>query len=223
MAAGPKSFGPPRPRVLVTGFGPFPGAPANPTEWLVTTLAADPPAFAGEAELHVEVLPVEYEAVPARLAAFGAGCAPDIAIHFGLSARARGFTLERLARNEVRAKRPDNAGHWRPGGPICQGALDIPSTLPLEMIHRALSAADLPVFWSDDAGGYLCNYLFYLSCAQSAPGFAPAMAGFIHVPMLAGGGQDTAHAMRPNDMLEGARRIITTCIERWREGRAARL
>jgi len=31
------------PKLLVTGFGPFPGAPENPTEVLMRSLAAEPP------------------------------------------------------------------------------------------------------------------------------------------------------------------------------------
>ncbi len=38
------------PRLLITGFGPFPGAPENPTERLVKALAAEPAeAFGADA------------------------------------------------------------------------------------------------------------------------------------------------------------------------------
>ena len=48
------------PRVLVTGFEPFPGAPVNPTEWLVGRLSGMPPAIAGMRAFRAEMLPVAY-------------------------------------------------------------------------------------------------------------------------------------------------------------------
>ena len=35
------------PRILITGFGPFPGAPVNPTAAMIEALAADPAALDG--------------------------------------------------------------------------------------------------------------------------------------------------------------------------------
>ena len=51
-----------RPRVLITGFGPFPGVPDNPSSWLAEALAAGAAAQA-DAELHARVLPTEWQAV----------------------------------------------------------------------------------------------------------------------------------------------------------------
>lgn len=172
------------PRVLVTGFGPFPGAPVNPTEGLINALAHQRLSLPGDGPLALDVLPVDYAAVPERLSALGRDFSPDVAIHFGLSERARGFTLERLARNEIRAEKPDIRGDRGEGGRIRDGAGDLDSTLPLAEIEQDLVAKDLPVYWSDDAGGYLCNYLFFLSQGRFCAGFAPSMAGFVHVPPL---------------------------------------
>lgn len=205
-----------RPRLLVTGFGPFPGAPVNPTEKLIEALAADPAALDGLAEFRTEVLPVEYAAVPGRLDALGAEFAPDIAIHFGLSAEAQGFTLEKRAQNVVATGRPDNAGDLPAETTIMPGGGDLAATLPLEPIHAALAAKGLPVSWSDDAGGYLCNYLFYLSCARLRAAFAPCMAGFIHVPPLRTPGEGgPANAMSLDELLAGALAVIETCVGEW--------
>ncbi|CAN5508237.1 hypothetical protein BH18THE1_BH18THE1_12280 [soil metagenome] len=40
------------------------------------------------------------------------------------------------------------------------------STLPLERIYRSLMDRNIPVTMSDDAGKYICNYVFYLACHQ---------------------------------------------------------
>ena len=203
-----------RPRILITGFTPFPGAPVNPTAHLIRALAADPGDIAALGELRLDILPVEYAAVPGRLEALGAAFAPDIAMHFGLSARATGFTLERLARNANATGRADNAGAL-PTPAIFDGEDDLPATLPLDAIAARLEGEGLPVAWSDDAGGYLCNYTFYLACSPRFAAFAPAMAGFIHVPPGADPSVAHPHAMALDDLVRGARLIVAECAAAW--------
>ncbi len=200
-------------KVLVTGFGPFPGAPDNPTDWLVSQLAADPPGGEGIAAFHADVLDVEYDLVGPRLSQLGSSFAPDIAIHFGLAAEASGFRLERVARNSHAGARPDNAGRLPPALRICEGPDTLPSTLPLSAIAAGLATAGLPVEWSDDAGGYLCNAVFVLSRFHACEGLRPTMSGFVHVPLLAGQEGARPGAMEAGDLLRGAHLIITAAIE----------
>ena len=200
------------PRILVTGFGPFPGAPDNPTAWLVSELAANPPAGEGIAAFHAEMLDVEYDLVGPRLSQLGASFAPDIAIHFGLAAEASGFRLERVARNSHAGARPDNAGRLPPSLRICDGPDTLPSTLPLEAIAAALESSGLPVQWSDDAGGYLCNTVFVLSRFHACKGLRPTMSGFVHVPLLAGQEGAKPGAMNADDLLRGARLVIAATL-----------
>ncbi|RST87384.1 pyroglutamyl-peptidase I [Aquibium carbonis] len=200
-------------RVLVTGFEPFPGAPVNPTETLVAALRAEPPAFDGVAAFRAEILPVDFDAVGPRLSAIGRDFAPDIAIHFGLANECAGFRLERLARNRFLADRPDNAGVLREAGTVCDGAETFASRLPLEAIHARLAAMGLPVEWSDDAGGYLCNMVFVLSRAHACEGFAPGMSGFVHVPLT---GEGAAFRLSDAGLLAGALAVVGECVEAWR-------
>ncbi len=93
------------PRLLVTGFEPFPGAPLNPTEWLVGGLRAPSTGSEGIAAFRAEVLPVDYAQVGPRLSEIGKDFRPDIAIHFGLAKECRGFRLERIARNSFAGAR----------------------------------------------------------------------------------------------------------------------
>jgi pyroglutamyl-peptidase len=204
-----------RPRILVTGFSVFPGAPVNPTEKLIAALRADPGLLPAAADIRLEILPVEYGVVPGLLETFGREFAPDIAIHFGLSAKATGFTLERLARNEIAANRADNSGIQPRAARIIDGAGDFASTLPLNAIHGALAAAGLPVAWSDDAGGYLCNYLFYLSLSGDFPAFAPEFSGFVHVPPLKESEPGNPHAIPLADLVRGAAIIVQASVAAW--------
>jgi pyroglutamyl-peptidase len=194
-------------RVLVTGFEPFPGAPVNPTEWLVGALRREPPAGDGIAAFRAEVLPVDYVKVGPRLSEIGREFRPDIAIHFGLAAECSGFRLERVARNSFAGARADNAGAMPEARAICDGPETLPSGLPLDAIRDALAAAGLPVEWSDDAGAYLCNMVFTLSRAHACEGFAPAMSGFVHVPPT-GEGRPLGNAQ----LLAGALAIIEEAV-----------
>jgi pyroglutamyl-peptidase len=209
-----------RPRILITGFTPFPGAPVNPTEHLIQSLRRRPDWLESLGEIRLDVLPVEYAAVPGALAAIGHDFAPDIAIHFGLSARATGFTLERLARNANAVGRIDNAGEAPPPR-IFEGEPDLPSTLPLEAIAERLAGQGLPVAWSDDAGGYLCNYTFYLACSPRFEACAPAMAGFVHVPPLGDADAANPYALSLAQLEAGARIVVGTCAAHWQAARAA--
>lgn len=206
------------PRILITGFSVFPGAPVNPTERLIAALRADPSLLPVGADIRLEVLPVEYGIVPGALESLGRNFKPDIAIHFGLSVKATGFTLERLARNEIAANRADNSGAQPQAACIIDGAGHCSSTLPLDAIHAALFRENLPADWSDDAGGYLCNYIFYLSRSPDFPAFAPEVSGFIHVPPLKESEPGNPHALPLADLVRGAALIVSVCARAWADG-----
>ncbi len=205
------------PRVLVTGFESFPGAPVNPTAWLAATLALQPPSGLPGSHFRTAVLPVDYRAVRGALETAAAGFDPDIAIHFGLAASCRGFRLERTGRNRFASAPLDNRGWRPPDGPIVDGAATFQPTLPLLEVHAALTAAGLPVEWSDDAGGYMCNAAMVLSLAGLIPGLAPKFSGFVHVP-LAGKGAP----LSPAQLLVGARIVIATAVGAFRGPEASR-
>ncbi len=202
------------PRILVTGFEPFPGAPVNPTEALVTRMREKPPSL-GTIDFRAEVLPVDYASVGPRLTAIAAAFQPDIALHFGLAAECGGFRLERQARNRLIAAKPDNRGVVPADGPICAGPEILAATLPLGDIHAALTAAGLPASWSDDAGGYLCNAVLTLSLAKACDGFAPSMSGFVHVPDVGDG-----MALSAADFDRGVEIILSVIIATWRGAEA---
>lgn len=203
------------PRILVTGFSAFPRAPVNPTEELIGLIDAQGWAPAG-AVLRTAVLPVEYARVPGLLGEIGAAFRPDIAVHFGLAETAKGFRLERTARNRSSLDKPDAAGRPPPSRTIVRGGGPIASGLPLEAIAAALRQRGLPVQFSSNAGEYLCNHTFYIACGRTQPGYAPAMAGFVHVPFL-----DTQLALlgergaglaclSQRALLDGAKAIVET-------------
>jgi pyroglutamyl-peptidase len=202
-------------RLLATGFTPFPGAPVNPTEHLMRHFMDNPPDLGAGVDMRFAVLPVSYSgAIPALEEAAGE-FDPHIAVHFGLAAQTPGFRLERTARNEIASSNPDNEATVPTASCICDGAGHHPSTLPLADIHVALSAHNLPVVWSDDAGGYLCNYVFYHSAGGLCRNIRAAMSGFIHVgPVDPPGASAGASCLDFRNLVEGAEIIMRSCIRR---------
>lgn len=76
-------------RVLLTGFGPFPGASINPSAWLAETLPERVRNLDGD--LYVRVLPTEWAQVAHLASHLHETLQPRVTIHFGLSQSARGF------------------------------------------------------------------------------------------------------------------------------------
>ena len=172
------------PHLLVTGFGPFPGAPANPAAGLARALVRlRRPALAGTRR-SLRIIPTRWEEATAFPTALE-DLAPDIVLMIGLAARRRAVCIELLGRNRTRLF-PD-AARQRPAGPLFERG-GPPSRRcaadPAPLLH-ALARAGLPAKLSRDAGGYVCNALSW-----HAYGWAqgPRLAVFVHVPRPGVGG-----------------------------------
>ena len=170
--------------VLITGFGPFPGAPFNPTGPLVERLARmRRPALAG-VTIVPHVFKTSYEAVDRDLPKLIARHKPDALLMFGLAPRAKTLRIETRARNAL-ALLPDVSGQSLRRHAIVRGG---PSAMTLPARARHLFAASrtarIPLVVSRDAGRYLCNYLCWRA-AEAAVRDGPRIASFVHVPPVA--------------------------------------
>jgi pyroglutamyl-peptidase len=171
-----------RATVLLTGFGPFPGIPANATSILVPKLAdAAQVAFPGIA-FETRTLPTEWAAGLDHLTDLYSSIAPSVALHFGVSSRARGFEIEARGRNRS-ALIPDAAGVIPPNTALSQDGPDyLASTVPLNEIVFRLRRRGLPAFVSRDAGAYLCNAALYTALDLARREARDLRIGFVHVP-----------------------------------------
>lgn len=205
-----------KPKILITGFSAFPGAPENPTQVLVSLFDQHSAELEASADITAALLPTEYAYVEAEFMVLMNRVNPDIALHFGLDQQATGFTLEQTARNICNIERLDNAGA-APKSPEIdpKGPANLPGNLPLLGIRRALADASLPVEMSEDAGGYVCNYLFYRSRQLAREN---TLSGFIHVPLLNTQTDDNKLGTLTQDQLwAGAVVIIKTVISEWQQ------
>jgi pyroglutamyl-peptidase len=170
-----------KPRVLITGFGPFPGVTDNPSSWLVEMLATQ--HSAPDFKLDARVLPTEWENV-ALIHRLYETVQPHVMIHFGVSEDLPVFAIERSAHNRV-SPRTDARGATPDGRKIREGGptrFDTP--FPAAKLAAHLRRTGIAARTSRSAGEYLCNFLYYhsLDWAFRQETVPPVL--FVHVPPL---------------------------------------
>lgn len=171
--------------ILVTGFGPFPGAPFNPTGPLVERLARLRQPALVDVQIFSHIFPTSYRAVDQDLPKLIAKYKPSALLMFGLAARTKSLRIETRARNAL-AFLPDVSGQALGRNSILHGgpaALTLP--LPVRPLLTAARQACVPVVLSRDAGRYLCNYLCWRAAEAIANDGGPQLAAFVHVPAVA--------------------------------------
>jgi pyroglutamyl-peptidase len=218
-------------RILITGFGPFPGAPFNPTQPLVARLLRlRRPAF-GDVERTGHIFPVTYQAVDRELPELLGRHRPHALLMFGLASRTPFVRVETRARNAVTTLWPD-ADHARVRkGSIVGDAGAMMFGPHTARLLRAALATGVDVRASRDAGSYLCNYLSWRAIeavaagqaqASNDPGDGPRLAAFVHVPPVArdSGAQRNATIDRvtPEQLVDAGEAILLEMVKLTRQG-----
>jgi pyroglutamyl-peptidase len=162
--------------VIVTGFEPFDQRAVN-RSWEVVAALPDAPG------LEKLQLPVDFaalrELVPALVARAGRAL-----VLVGESASAESVEVERIALNVADARIPDNRGaqprfeELVPEAPLARYA-----RWDAGRVVDLLAAAGVPARVSHHAGTYACNASLYLALEAAARYDAPAIIGFLHVPV----------------------------------------
>jgi pyroglutamyl-peptidase len=167
-------------RALLIGFGPFPGAPFNPSAVLVKALARQRRPALAEIGCTTHVFATTYAAVDRDLPRLFAQ-KPDIILMFGLAGRRRHLCIETRARNAVTVLFPDASGHHPRRGVIVPGAeAALRGAAP--GLLGALRRYPIPARLSRDAGRYLCNYAYWRAL-ERARGGRP-LVQFVHIPSV---------------------------------------
>jgi pyroglutamyl-peptidase len=197
-------------RVLITGFGPFPGAPFNPSAALAKGLARrQRPALAG-IERATHIFATTYASVDRELPKLFAQ-KPDIVLMFGVAGRRRQLCIETRARNAVSLLFPDASGH-RPLRDVIK--LHGPATLTGNApFARLAGAAGKQARLSRDAGNYLCNYVYWRALEQMR-GTRP-LVQFVHIPPVSTKPRPRRRSNRPPtlaQLLKPAEAILIALI-----------
>lgn len=175
--------------MLLTGFEPFDGAQANPSERAARRLHGRQVA---RHRVVGAVLPTRFSASIDRLNQLIDRHRPALILCLGLAGGRSALSFERIAINVDDARIPDNAGDQPvdrpvvPGGPAAYF-----SSLPIKSMVTALARAGLPAEVSQTAGTFVCNHVFYglmhrLGRDRALRG---TRGGFVHLPWLPGQGE----------------------------------
>jgi pyroglutamyl-peptidase len=169
--------------ILLTGFGPFRGAPFNPTGPLVKELAGARIPGWRHIRRVAHVFSTSYEAVDRELPALLARERPDALVMFGLALRRRHISIETHARNALTRAVPDVSGHLPAASLIAPGARAALSLRgPAHRLVAAVRMAGMQAALSGDAGSYLCNYLCWRAGEAAGREGIPRLVAFVHVP-----------------------------------------
>ncbi|HSP25535.1 MAG TPA: peptidase C15 [Saliniramus sp.] len=180
-------------RLLITGFGPFPRVPRNPSANLARDVAADPRWRRLGIAVEALVLETRYAAIETHLIPKIRDFRPDAILMLGVAARRRHVSVEMRATNRVSRLMPDAGGRiapqlaFQPGAPAA-----LRSHAPLVPMLWAMRRRGVDARLSRDAGRYLCNAAYFAALMETLP--AKAHGGengattaipvvFIHIPL----------------------------------------
>lgn len=166
--------------LLVTGFGPFPGIPVNPSARLAARIAADLRLKRAGLAATCRLIPTEYAAAARLIPALIAELRPRAVLMLGVASKRKALSVELFARNRQSILHPDAAGKRpaslliAPGGPaILRGRA------PMVRAKVAGNRAGFTTRLSRSAGTYLCND-GYWRMLEAADG--PCL--FLHIPKV---------------------------------------
>jgi pyroglutamyl-peptidase len=169
-------------RVVLAGFGPFPGMPFNPSAALVRELARRRRPALVDVAYTIHAFATRYAAVDRELPKLFAE-KHDIVLIFGVAGRRRHLSVETRARNALSVLYPDAGGHRPARETIARGEGGaLHGAAPFQQLLGAVRPSGFPARLSRDAGRYLCNYAYWRAL-ETARG-TPTLVQFIHIPYI---------------------------------------
>lgn len=198
------SEGPKAVTIHITGFKKFQGVAENPTETIVNNLKAyverrGLPAGVTLGSCTVletagdGALPVLLKTLESGISRTNTNNEQVIWIHLGVNSGSSKFALERRAVNEATFRCPDQLG-WQPqqlpvvleDGGISRSRQ---TSLSTEAILKFLKKKGFDLVISDDAGRFICNYVYYHSLRFAEQKGHKSL--FVHVPLFSTIDEDT--------------------------------
>ncbi|GMP39869.1 hypothetical protein CsSME_00010544 [Camellia sinensis var. sinensis] len=183
------SEGPPTVTIHVTGFKKFHGVSENPTETIVSNLKdfMKKKGFPKGLILgSCSILETTLQSAVSTKDSESSNSGGVIWVHFGVNSGATRFAIEKQAVNEATFRCPDEMG-WKPQNvPIIPADGGISrtreTTLPVEEITKTLAKMGYEVMTSEDAGRFVCNYVYYHSLRFAEQNGMKSL--FVHVPLF---------------------------------------
>lgn len=171
--------------VLITGFGPFPGMPRNPSGTIATQLAKLRRPALQHVSRASHLFPTSYAAVDRDLSKLIAKHRPKILIMFGVAGRTKFMRVETIARNRQSVLHPDVMGLTpRTLATTGKAPSQRRGRAPFVRLQHAARTTGVNARLSRDAGAYICNYVYWRALESLDKGHTPDLVVFIHVPNL---------------------------------------
>lgn len=205
--------------ILITGFDVFGGHPRNISNCVASALDG---TRIGPWTVHGAILPVEFARAHAALTDAVDRMDPSMVIALGMETRDDHIAIERIALNLDDSAQADATGAVRVGRKIVVDATAPAayfSGFAVEKVLEALQTRGFAARSSRDAGGFICNHVFYRAC-ELAEKRAGLVAGFVHLPQPphCSDGTEATWALHVERMSEAVR--IVAEVSASREGLA---
>lgn len=176
------------PRALITGFGPFPGVPRNPSGVLMRRIAGSRHWQRLGWQVDGVLFPTGYSIVSRMIADEAVtGAPPAFTVMLGVAARAKWLRIEMRAKNRVSIHHRDASGS-RPAAFRLERSRAVTrfGRHPGAVLVSTLRQAGVPARLSRDTGRYVCNAAYWHML-----GAMPLTTEivFVHIPMPRRGGQ----------------------------------
>ncbi len=167
--------------ILVTGFEPFGGETINASWEAAQKLEG---WRHGAYTAVTRLLPCAYEASVRELVRAIETLRPDALLMTGQAARRAVVCVERFAHNLDDARAPDNDGALRRALRISRSAPDrLEAAAPIRTIASAIKEAGIPARVSRNAGGFVCNHLYFGALQYLSDKGSAIPAVFVHLPV----------------------------------------
>ncbi len=164
-------------KLLLTGFDSYGGKKSNISEQIANHI--DQEAIPGIA---TKVLRTSYYDSETQVKELIETLRPAILLLTGETSRTAALRIELKARNADSQTVADN-DNIIGRSPIIRSAPDeYDSTLPIGEIRARLDELEIPNEYSEDAGAYVCNHVFYTARHFIASRRLPVLCGFMHIP-----------------------------------------
>lgn len=192
-------------RGLITGFGPFPGVPRNPSEVLAKKLAVRAGWKRLGWEMRLRAFPTRYGDVPAIIRE-EARIPPAFVVMLGVAAREKWVRVEKIARNRVSMTQNDEGARSPRASIIAPGAPAIRrGRHPDIMLVNALRRTHVPARTSLSAGRYVCNFAYWHMIEAMS---AKTDIVFVHIPLP----MDRTRKRDPRRTIEEMERGLTALL-----------
>jgi pyroglutamyl-peptidase len=165
----------------VTGFEPFGGETVNASWEAAKKLDG---WRHGEYLTVARLLPCAYDASVKKLIHAIETVRPEAILMAGQAARRGAVCVERFARNLDDATAADNDGALRTALRISRAAPEwLEAAAPVSAMARAIKEAGIPARLSRNAGGFVCNHLYFGALQYLSDKRLAIPAVFVHLPV----------------------------------------